>query len=144
MFAATATDEDKDPLTFTWTFSDGSSLTGPNVQHIFAANGTYNVQLSVTDGKAPVSKSQSVTVNSDMCGSFTELKALFTLKLLNSRLNFQMFHQVILKVMNGISVMKKSLLKRIQHMFIRLKEHTPFHLLLLARTVLSLKPIRIR
>lgn len=88
MFAATATDEDKDPLTFTWTFSDGSSLTGPNVQHIFAANGTYNVQLSVTDGKAPVSKSQSVTVNSDMCGSFTELKALFTFKATELQVEF--------------------------------------------------------
>jgi len=36
-------------VSYTWTFEDAGSATGISVQHTFAANGTYNVTLKVTD-----------------------------------------------------------------------------------------------
>ncbi len=48
------TDADMDPLSMNWNFGDGygnkgSSLT--QTQHTYAANGTYNVTVNVTDGQ---------------------------------------------------------------------------------------------
>jgi PKD repeat protein len=37
------------PFTYFWNFSDGSNATGATVAHTFAATGTYNVSLTVTD-----------------------------------------------------------------------------------------------
>ena len=46
------TDPDGDSLTFTWNFGDGGSATGANVTHVFQGAGTFNVGLTVSDGKA--------------------------------------------------------------------------------------------
>ncbi len=36
--------------TFVWTFGDGTTFTGPNpVQHTYTSDGTYNIQLTITD-----------------------------------------------------------------------------------------------
>jgi PKD repeat protein len=50
-FSALATDPGQaDTLTYKWNFSDGTpQVTGQNVSHTFADNGSYNMQLTVTD-----------------------------------------------------------------------------------------------
>lgn len=47
-----SSDPDSDPLTLTWSFGDGGSATGSNVNHVFANAGTFNVSVTVSDGKA--------------------------------------------------------------------------------------------
>ena len=37
-------------LSYQWTFGDGGSSVLNNPSHAYAANGTYNVQMVVTDG----------------------------------------------------------------------------------------------
>ena len=50
-FAATVTDPGiLDTLTYSWTFGDSTpAVSGQNVNHTFADNGTYNVVLTVAD-----------------------------------------------------------------------------------------------
>lgn len=48
-FAGAATDPENAPLTYTWTFGDGTTGTGPNVSHTFAA-GAYAATLTASDG----------------------------------------------------------------------------------------------
>jgi PKD repeat protein len=51
-FAATATDPDGDPLTYSWNFGDNGTATGASPSpHSYTAAGTYNAVLTVTDGK---------------------------------------------------------------------------------------------
>ncbi len=47
-----ASDPDGNPVTFTWNFGDGGSATGSPVSHVFASAGSFNVSLTVSDGKA--------------------------------------------------------------------------------------------
>ncbi len=50
-FTANATDPNGDPLTYSWTFGDGSSADGRSVTHTYAAGGVFNVQVRVSDGR---------------------------------------------------------------------------------------------
>ncbi len=51
-FAATATDPDGDPLTYSWNFGDSTTGTGASpAPHTYNAAGTFNAVLTVTDGK---------------------------------------------------------------------------------------------
>jgi hypothetical protein len=69
---STATDPDKDPLTFTWNFGDGGSGSSNIVTHTYAAAGTFQVQLSVGDGKHTVNApSSTVTVGPNLIGTWT-------------------------------------------------------------------------
>jgi len=45
-----SSDPDGDALTYLWVFNDGDHGVGATISHIFAAGGTYNVDLTVTDG----------------------------------------------------------------------------------------------
>lgn len=47
-----ASDPDGNPVTFAWNFGDGGSATGSPVSHVFASAGSFNVSLTVSDGKA--------------------------------------------------------------------------------------------
>lgn len=48
--AGCSTDPDGDTLSYTWEFGDGSSATGINPSHTFAAPGSYSTTLAVSDG----------------------------------------------------------------------------------------------
>lgn len=62
-FIVTASDEDKDALTFKWDFGDGTTKNGKAQEtHVYAANKTFTATVSVTDGKSsPIVL--SITVN---------------------------------------------------------------------------------
>lgn len=48
--ASMSGDADGDPITYAWNFGDQSSGNGIMVSHTYAKNGTYQVELSVSDG----------------------------------------------------------------------------------------------
>ena len=50
------------PATWAWTFGDGSSSTTQNPTHTYAANGTYTVELTVTDDCGSESVTQTVDI----------------------------------------------------------------------------------
>lgn len=47
--SAIATDPGNDILTYTWNLSDGTNLTGQQIEHTFADNGIYTATITVTD-----------------------------------------------------------------------------------------------
>ena len=49
-------------LSYVWTFGDGSSASGPLVDHTYAQDGTYDVALTIYDAKG-VSSSTHLAVN---------------------------------------------------------------------------------
>jgi hypothetical protein len=49
MSAAGSSDQDDDPLTYTWSFGDGMVATGISVSHTYQQDGTFTVRLIVTD-----------------------------------------------------------------------------------------------
>jgi len=65
--------DDEGPIaSWAWTFGDGATASGPQVQHTYAQAGTYAVTLTVTDeplpapGAAAQQRSQTVTVVVDL------------------------------------------------------------------------------
>jgi PKD repeat protein len=63
LFDIVAHDVDGDGLSYHWNFGDGSSSSEKSPIHMYAAAGSYNVQVTVTDSKgAPVSKTLSIAV----------------------------------------------------------------------------------
>ena len=63
--ASASTDpNENDPLTYEWTFGDGTTATGANLTHSYATGGNYSVSLTVTDsyGKSDT-ENWTVSVN---------------------------------------------------------------------------------
>ena len=63
-FDVTATDAEKDPLTYAWDF-DGHGTTDSTTEdptHTYTAAGTYNAKVTVSDGKLERSRTVTVTV----------------------------------------------------------------------------------
>ncbi len=54
--------DDGSITTYSWTFGDGATATGVTATHTYAANGSYEITLIVTDDKG-ASNSTSVTVD---------------------------------------------------------------------------------
>jgi len=51
-------------VSYSWSFEDGGTATGVTVTHSFAANGTYNITLTVTDNLAATNTTvKSVSVS---------------------------------------------------------------------------------
>jgi hypothetical protein len=50
-FVATGSDPDGDALSYSWNFGDGATATGAVVTHVFGTGGTFNVAVTVSDGK---------------------------------------------------------------------------------------------
>jgi len=64
-FTDTSTDSDGSVVSRSWTFGDGGTSTAANPSRTYAAAGTYNVGLTVTDDDgATHTRTQSVTVSS--------------------------------------------------------------------------------
>src|SRR6266568_1658602 len=62
-FTSTSSDPDGSITAYAWSFGDGGTSTAPNPSHIYTSEGTYTVQLTVTDDQGATSTtSQSVTV----------------------------------------------------------------------------------
>jgi hypothetical protein len=60
--SASASESDSDPLTYTWNFGDGTSGTGTSPTHVYADDGVYTATVSVSDGSAVVTATETVTV----------------------------------------------------------------------------------
>ena len=56
-----SSDPDGDALGYTWSFGDGATGTGVTVGHTYTSAGTYNVQLSVSDGSLAATATKSFT-----------------------------------------------------------------------------------
>jgi hypothetical protein len=64
-FTASATDADGDALTYGWDFGDGATSTEQNPAHMYGATGTFEVKVTVSDGKGGTdTETLSVTVES--------------------------------------------------------------------------------
>jgi PKD repeat protein len=50
------------PMTYQWSFGDGSTGSGQSVQHLYSAAGAYNWSVVVTSGGASCTKTGSITV----------------------------------------------------------------------------------
>jgi VCBS repeat-containing protein len=57
-----SSDVEGDPLTYSWSFSDGGSASGATPSHVFADNGNYLVTLTVSDGQLTSSDTMMVMV----------------------------------------------------------------------------------
>lgn len=67
-----ASDPNGDPLTYSWNFGDGGSGSGSSATHTFTTTGTFNVGLTVSDGKEDVSApGASVTVAQSLAGAWS-------------------------------------------------------------------------
>ena len=76
-FSVQASDPDGDSLTYTWNFGDGSTGTGASPTHVYPSAGSFNVSVTVSDGKASASGNTSVTVKS-VSGTWSGNLAGFT------------------------------------------------------------------
>jgi PKD repeat protein len=71
-FTDTSTDSDGSIAARSWNFGDGTTSTATNPSRTYAAAGTYNVSLTVTDnGGLTNTKTQSVTVSSGGAQTYT-------------------------------------------------------------------------
>src|SRR5262245_25230539 len=71
-FTSTASDPDGDSLTYNWNFGDGSTGSGATVTKTYSSTGTFQVSLSVSDGKESVTApGVSVVVGQNLTGTWT-------------------------------------------------------------------------
>ena len=71
-FTSTASDEDGDSLTYNWNFGDNTTGTGATTNKVFSTAGTFQVSLTVSDGKETVTApGKSVTVGPSLAGTWT-------------------------------------------------------------------------
>lgn len=67
--ASRSSDANNDPLSFAWTFGDGSSGTGATPTHTYATAGSYQAKVTVSDGKGGSNQATvTITVTSGSSG----------------------------------------------------------------------------
>lgn len=65
-----ASSDPEGPVTHAWTFGDGATAEGPDVEHVYAAPGAYTVTLTVTDAADQTAQaSLDLTIAAD-CPTF--------------------------------------------------------------------------
>ena len=57
-----SSDPDGDPLTFAWSFGDGTQGSGPSVSHSYGVSGSYAATLTVDDGRGGTHSAEVVIV----------------------------------------------------------------------------------
>ena len=73
-FSVSPSDANRDKLTPTWNFGDGTSGTGSSASHAYPIAGTYHVVATISDGAAQVQASTQITITAAAAGSaFTSL-----------------------------------------------------------------------
>lgn len=86
--ASGTTDADNDTLVFNWAFGDGATAQGKVASHLFAAVGTYNVTLNVSDGKTTAALMRAMTVYQANRAPVPSLKATPLAAFINSPVGF--------------------------------------------------------
>jgi PKD repeat protein len=66
--SVTASDPDGDELSYEWDFGDGETSTEEDPTHTYSDPGTYEAEVTVSDGEAEVSDSATVTVEDGPVG----------------------------------------------------------------------------
>lgn len=62
IFSVSASDANRDKLTTTWNFGDGTSGSGASASHVYASAGTYQVTATVSDDAAQAQASTQITI----------------------------------------------------------------------------------
>jgi len=65
------------PMTYNWSFGDGSTSTAASPTHTFSDQGDYSVSLEVSNCGGAVSKDYPVRVETFRCSDITELNSVF-------------------------------------------------------------------
>ena len=87
--ASASTDSDGTIVTYAWDFGDGNTGSGVTASHTYAVDGTYAVQLTVTDnGGATGASSQNISVSDGSgTGAFLEAGGMVTMEAENNDAN---------------------------------------------------------
>mgnify|MGYP001262154368 CR=1 FL=1 len=64
-FDAGATDADGDTLTYAWEFGDGGTSTAANPTHTYTTTGSFQVKVTVSDGRFSTTDTLTVVVDAD-------------------------------------------------------------------------------
>jgi len=62
LFDVVASDPGADTLTYSWDFGDGTTDVGASLTHVFADNGTFTVEVTVSDGDGGTTSTNSQVV----------------------------------------------------------------------------------
>ena len=103
-------DIDRDTLSFSWDFDDGTTSIEPIVNHSYAESGTYNVTLTVSDGEVQDSLIIKVTVRSggQGDGGDGEGNNLLTIRVQSRYYNYTLDDLTALPSVTGQGGYKKS------------------------------------